>query len=164
MLSTNVNYGFINCSYIRTGQQIGWIRIFIIDLPLFAFSTVAISSFYLSSQRALYSDWKKQIKLLPLLMAIGMSLCINNTRAVIEGWMGVQTPFRTNSQNGITDKETGPPKRLYGKARQVTACVELAMACYFSFAIYSAWHTGLYLGLPFLILFHIGFLHRDALP
>ena len=168
-LTANICYplmltmGLLTVPILEIRQQIGWIRIFIIDLPLFAFSTVAISSFYLSSQQALYSDWKKQIKLLPLLMAIGMSLCINNTRAVIEGWMGVQTPFERTPKYGITDKESGPTKRLYGKARQVTACVELAMASYFSFAIYSAWHTGLYLGLPFLILFHIGFLYTGTL-
>mgnify|MGYP001211017737 FL=1 len=168
-LTANICYplmlamALLSIPILEIRQQIGWVRIFIIDLPLFAFSTVAISSFYLSSQRALYNDWKKQIKLLPLLMAIGMSLCINNTRAVIEGWIGIKTPFERTPKYGVTDKEPGPLKHLYTKTTQVTALLELAMAGYFTVAIYSAWNTSLYLGLPFLILFHIGFLYTGLL-
>jgi len=144
-------------------QQIGWMKLFLIDVPLFAFSTVAISNFYLSSQREIYKDWKKQIKLLPLLMAIGMSLCLNNTRAVFEGWLGIQTPFERTPKYGITDKSVGTLNRFYAKTHQITGYFELAMAGYFIFAIYSAWHTEMYLGLPFLILFQVGFLYTGFL-
>ena len=43
-------------------SQLGWQRLLIVDLPLFSFATLAISGFYLTSQRALYPDWKRQAR------------------------------------------------------------------------------------------------------
>ena len=43
------------------------------------------------------------------------------------------------------------------------AFAELAMAVYFVFVITRAWEIGLYFGLPFLLLFHIGFLYTGLL-
>ena len=37
------------------------------------------------------------------------------------------------------------------------------MAAYFAYALHQAWHTELYLGLPFLLLFHVGFLYTGSL-
>lgn len=146
---------------IRT--HLGWERLLIIDLPLFSFATMAISGFYLASQRALYPDWKRQIKLLPMLMAMGMSLCINNTRAVIEGWIGYETPFLRTPKYGVTNATHAPHKPLYSSRRTVLALGELGMAAYFAYALYQAWHTELYMGLPFLLLFLTGFLYTGLL-
>ena len=146
---------------IRT--HLGWERLLIIDLPLFSFATMAISGFYIASQRALYADWKRQIKLLPMLMAVGMSLCINNTRAVFEGLIGHESPFLRTPKYGVTNAVHGPLKRAYSSRRTILALGELGMASYFAFALYHAWHTGLYMGLPFLLLFHVGFLYTGSL-
>ena len=146
---------------IRT--HLGWERLLIIDLPLFSFATMAISGFYLTSQRVLYPDWKRQIKLLPMLMAVGMSLCINNTRAVLEGIIGHETAFLRTPKYGVTHAVRAPQQRIYSSRRTALALGELAMAAYFAFALYQAWHTGLYMGLPFLLLFHTGFLYTGSL-
>ncbi len=146
---------------IRT--HLGWERLLIIDLPLFSFATMAISGFYIASQRELYPDWKRQIKLLPMLMAVGMSLCINNTRAVLEGLVGHESPFLRTPKYGVTNAVRGPLKRVYSSRRTLLALGELGMASYFAFALYHAWHTGLYMGLPFLLLFHVGFLYTGSL-
>ena len=68
-------------------SQLGWERLLIVDLPLFSFATVAVSGFYMASQKALYPDWKRQIKYLPLLMSIGMGMCINNTCSPWGNWV-----------------------------------------------------------------------------
>ena len=148
--------------YIRT--FLGWERMLIIDLPLFSMATVAISGFYIISQRALYTNWKEKIKYLPILMAIGMGLCINNTRAVIEGWLGHQSPFLRTPKYGVVDQtNTGDlqpkHKQKYRGHRTLLVFGELFMATYFVFIIYQAWRTELYFGIPFLMLFHVGFLY-----
>ncbi len=142
---------------IRT--HLGWERLLIIDLPLFSFATMAISGFYIASQRQLYADWKRQIKLLPMLMAVGMSLCINNSRAVLEGIVGHESSFLRTPKYGAAVHE----QRKYASRRTPLALGELSMAAYFAFALYQAWHTGLYMGLPFLLLFHTGFLYTGTL-
>ena len=144
-------------------SQLGWERLFIIDLPLFCFATMAISGFYITSQRALYPDWKRQIKYLPILMAIGMSLCINNTRAVLEGLVGHESGFLRTPKYGVTGARPQRQPRKYASRWTLLSLGELGMACYFAIALYHAWTTQLYLGLPFLLLFHVGFLYTGLL-
>ena len=138
--------------------QLGWQRLLIIDLPLFSLATLAISGFYLVSQRELYADWRSQIKYLPLLMAMGMGLCINNTRAVIEGLVGHTSPFLRTPKYGVM---AGTNRQTWQYSSRATLLVlgELAMAGYFALLVHQAWSIGLYAGLPFLLLFLAGFLY-----
>src|SRR6185503_7252312 len=75
----------------------GWREVLMIDLPLFFGTTVSFASFYLASEReiALLRDptakprfpWRA-LSRLPLMMSIGIGLCVNQTRAVIEALAG----------------------------------------------------------------------------
>src|SRR3954449_11467209 len=69
----------------------GWREVLMIDLPLFFGTTASVASFYLASQREIAlmrapgerkrSIWSA-VRLLPLVMSIGIGLCVNQTRAV----------------------------------------------------------------------------------
>ncbi|NKB67640.1 MAG: glycosyltransferase [Candidatus Latescibacteria bacterium] len=144
-------------------SNLGWERLLIIDLPLFSLATMAISSYYVASQRALYPDWKKQIKYLPILMAVGMSLCVNNTRAVLEGLLGHKSGFRRTPKYGVVAGGDGTRKWKYSGRRNLLALFELSLATYFAVILYQAWSVGLYLGMPFLLLFHTGFLYSGLM-
>ena len=137
-------------------------RFLIIDLPLFSMATMAVSGFYLASQQALYKDWKTSIKYLPLLMGVGISLCVNNARAVFEGLIGYQTGFHRTPKYGATG-ETRALGAKYAGAKTIIAAIELMMAVYFVFVIAKAWSIGMYAGIPFLMLFHAGFLYTGVL-
>ncbi len=147
--------------WVRTGM--GWERFLIVDVPLFSFATMAISSFYITSQRALYPDWKTQIKYLPMLMAVGMGLCVNNTRAVLEGLVGHQSSFLRTPKYGDMPRQDSLKQHKYAGKKHVLALFELGMAVYFAFVLYYAWTSGMYLGLPFLLLFYFGFLYSGAM-
>ncbi len=155
--------GLLTLPVLSIRSQLGWERLFIIDLPLFSLATMAISGFYIASQRALYPDWKRQIKYLPMLMAVGMSLCINNTRAVIEGLIGHQSSFLRTPKYGVTSGQAQHKPRKYSSRWTLLSLGEMGMAFYFAVALYYAWMTGLYMGLPFLLLFHAGFLYTGLL-
>ena len=153
--------------HIRT--QLGWERLLIVDLPLFSLATMALSGFYITSQRALYPNWKSQIKYLPMLMALGMGMCINNARAVLEALAGHQSGFRRTPKYGLTAGAGSQFQRLSqlrqhyaGNASFLTA-LELLMAGYFLLALHQAWSTELYLALPFLLLFHVGFAYSGTM-
>ena len=142
--------------------QLGWERVLLIDLPLFSMATMAVSSFYVVSQRALYPDWRRQIKYLPALMAIGISLCVSNARGVFEGWIGHQSGFSRTPKYGTTEKG-GRVGRKYAGSKTVIAAAEIGMAFYFALVLQQAWAIGLYFGIPFLLLFHTGFLYTGLM-
>ena len=168
-LTANVSYilmllmALLTLPVLSIRAHLGWKGLLIVDLPLFSFATMAISGFYIASQRALYDDWKAQIKYLPLLMALGMSLCINNTRAVVEGWIGHQSDFLRTPKYGVVTQGDGLRRRKYASQKHLLAFIELFMAAYFAVALYKAWTINLYFGLPFLMLFHTGFLYTGVM-
>ena len=125
-------------------------------------ATMAISSFYIISQRALYPDWRRQIKYLPALMAIGISLCVSNARGVFEGLVGHQSGFRRTPKYGATKKGVRFGAKYAGE-KTVVAAAEIAMACYFAMVLHQAWSIELYFGIPFLLLFHTGFLYTGLM-
>jgi cellulose synthase/poly-beta-1,6-N-acetylglucosamine synthase-like glycosyltransferase len=168
-LTANISYilmllmALLTLPVLSIRAHLGWKGLLIVDLPLFSFATMAISGFYMASQRALYADWKTQIKYLPLLMALGMSLCVNNTRAVIEGWIGHQSSFLRTPKYGVGTPGDGLRSRKYASQKHLLALFELFMAAYFAVVLYKAWSIGLYFGLPFLLLFHTGFLYTGIM-
>src|SRR5262245_32912604 len=144
----------------------GWREVLIIDLPLFFGTTLSVASFYLASQReiALLRDptarprfqWRV-LGRLPLVMSIGIGLCVNQTRAVLEALGGRETEFVRTPKHGIGVSGGNWWSKKYRAAKSVTPFIELGLAAYFVVAIAVAFDHGHYLSLPFLGLFLCGF-------
>ena len=107
-LSANFNYLLMSilsilmfpAMYVR--YSMGWTEMLLIDVPLFAAATLSFCNFYMVSQRELYPDWKTRLKYLPFLMSIGIGLCVNNTRAVLEAVFARQSgEFARTPKYGI---------------------------------------------------------------
>ena len=64
-----------------------------LDIPLFCAATLSMVNFYTVSQRALRSDWITQLCYIPAVMAVGIGLSVNNTRAVLGARSDRQTTF-----------------------------------------------------------------------
>jgi cellulose synthase/poly-beta-1,6-N-acetylglucosamine synthase-like glycosyltransferase len=88
----------------------GWREVLMIDFPLFFGTTLSIASFYLASQReiALLRDpnaparfqWRVLARL-PLVLSVGIGLCVNQTRAVLEALAGKETEFVRTPKHGV---------------------------------------------------------------
>ena len=144
-------------------------EVLIIDLPLFFGTTLSIASFYLASEREVArmsgdksrSTWHTLAQL-PLVLSLGIGLCVNQTRAVLEAVFGRETEFVRTPKHGICGRlETWSGKR-YRAAKSLTPFLELIMACYFVVAVDIAFINGHYLSLPFLLLFLFGFAYVGA--
>src|SRR5512145_3439331 len=98
-LSANFNYLLMSllsvlmfpAMWVR--YNMGWTEMLLIDVPLFFAATLSVGNFYVVSQRELYADWRQRLKYLPFLMSIGIGLCVNNTRAVLEAMFRKETEF-----------------------------------------------------------------------
>jgi len=144
----------------------GWREVLMIDLPLFFGTTLSVASFYLASQReiALLRNpeatprfaWAA-LKRLPLVMSIGIGLCVNQTRAVLEALMGRETEFVRTPKHGIRGKLESWSSNKYRAAKSVTPYIELTMAAYFVIAIGVAIDHRHFISIPFLCLFLCGF-------
>src|SRR4029078_7081829 len=79
----------------------GWTEMLLIDVPLFLAATASVFNFYLISQREAYPDWKSRVKYLPMGLAVGIGLAVNNSKAVIEAMLGRESEFARTPKYGI---------------------------------------------------------------
>ena len=142
----------------------GLYEVLMIDLPLFFGTTLSIASFYIMSEReiALLRGGPARIawsalKRLPLVMSLGIGLCVNQTRAVIEALMGRETEFVRTPKHGIRGKLESWSSKKYRAAKSITPFIEVGLAAYFAEAMIIAFQHGHYLSMPFLALFLCGF-------
>src|SRR4051812_20478925 len=168
-LSANFNYLLMSvlsvlmfpAMWVR--YNMGWTEMLLIDVPLFAAATLSVCNFYIVSQRELYPDWRSRLKYLPFLMSIGIGLCVNNARAVLEALVGKQSEFARTPKYGIEREGDEWVGKKYHQSVGVQPFIELALGLYFTGTVFYALINQIYGTLPFLMLFQIGFLYTGLL-
>lgn len=164
-LTANFNYPLMTvlsllmfpAMYVRYTS--GWSEMLLIDVPFFVAATASVGYFYTVSQREVYADWRSRVKYLPLLMAIGIGLSINNTRAVLEALLNRESPFARTPKYGVERSGDDWMSKKYRQLVFLQPLVELAVGLYFTGAVLYALANGIYASLPFLVLFQVGYLY-----
>jgi cellulose synthase/poly-beta-1,6-N-acetylglucosamine synthase-like glycosyltransferase len=168
-LSANFNYLLMSLLSILmfpamwVRYNMGWTEMLLIDVPLFFAATASVANFYIVSQRELYTDWKQRLKYLPFLMSIGIGLCVNNTRAVLEAVFGKQSEFARTPKYGIERDSDEWAGKKYHQSVGIQPIIELVLGLYFTGTVFYALINGIYGTLPFLMLFQVGFLYTGLL-
>ena len=168
-LTANFNYPLMSVLSILMfpsmviRYNMGWYEMLLIDVPLFCAATLSVSNFYIVCQRELHKDWISRLKYLPFLMSIGIGLCVNNTRAVIEALMGKPTEFTRTPKYCIERANDEWVGKKYHQTVAIQPIVEIALGFYFTATVFYALASGIYGTLPFLILFQVGFLYTGFL-
>jgi cellulose synthase/poly-beta-1,6-N-acetylglucosamine synthase-like glycosyltransferase len=140
-------------------ETMGATSILLVDLPLFCAATLSMVNFYTVSQRTLRTDWISQLRYMPALMAVGIGLSVNNTRAVIGARSGRETPFKRTAKYGVVGRGDDWLSKRYRQSAIGQPMIELGLGLYFTVAIVYAASSGLLASLPFLMLFQAGFLY-----
>ena len=119
--------------------------------------------FYLTTDSALYHGVWGAVRGLPLMMALGIGLSLNNARAVAEGLFGGESEFVRTPKHGVVRSEETWVKKKYKAGRNVYALIEFGFGLYFVATIALAVWIGAWMSIPFLILFMVGFLYVGGL-
>jgi cellulose synthase/poly-beta-1,6-N-acetylglucosamine synthase-like glycosyltransferase len=143
--------------------NMGWYEMMLIDVPLFFAATFSVCNFYMVCQRELHDDWRARIRYLPFLMSIGIGLCINNTRAVVEALFNAQSEFTRTPKYRIEGAADEWISKKYHQSVAVQPLIELALGLYFTATVFYALANQIYGTVPFLVLFQVGFLYTGLL-
>jgi hypothetical protein len=134
-----------------------------IDLPLWLLSTASVSTFYLVAQKELYPDWRRRLKYLPFLMALGIGLSIVNSKAVLEALLGIKSSFKRTPKYSIVNKTDGWYSKDYLRKTGALPVLELLLGLYFVLvATYAFWNEN-YPSIAFLMLFVVGFMYMGLM-
>ncbi len=143
--------------------DMGLREMLLLDAPLFLLATASVTSFYVVSQRELYPDWRHRLRVLPMLMALGIGMCLSNAWAVVEGLIGKETSFVRTPKYRIESSADGWKQKKYRGRGSYLPWIEAAAGLYFTTAAaYAASHQ-IVGSIPFLVLFQVGFLYTGAL-
>ena len=98
------------------------------------------------------------------MMSLGIGLCINQTRAVLEALLGSTSgEFVRTPKHGIQRRFEGWTAKKYRSSKTLTPYVEVIFAAYFALATVMAVLGGHYVSIPFLALFFLGFAYVGVL-
>jgi cellulose synthase/poly-beta-1,6-N-acetylglucosamine synthase-like glycosyltransferase len=140
----------------------GWYEVLMLDLPFFWTATMSVVMFYIASQREIGMPWWQRIKYLPFIMALGIGMCVNQSKAVIEAMVGYETGFTRTPKLGLLGPRRFDKswlKMRYRTLRTAQPLLELALGAYLTSAIWFALDKGVWFSLPFLLLFQWGFFY-----
>jgi cellulose synthase/poly-beta-1,6-N-acetylglucosamine synthase-like glycosyltransferase len=141
----------------------GWYEVLMLDLPFFWAATMSVVGFYIASQREIGMPGWQRVKYLPFIMALGIGLCVNQARAVLEALVGYETGFARTPKLGVTGSaskaDTSWKEMRYRAMTSLQPLLELTLGAYLTSAVYFALDKGVWFSLPFLLLFQWGFFY-----
>ncbi len=164
-LTSNFAYLLLACLCVLLhpslgGPQSGWLRTFLLDVPIFLTASVSVAVFYICAQRELHPHtWMKEILYLPALLALGVGLSINNARAVLEAVFNHESEFKRTPKYGIEHKAQPWRSCRYMPLKSLLPIIEIGFAAYFTYFVYYACVHRQFFNLPFLLMFQLGFLY-----
>ena len=123
-------------------------------------TTVSLGIFYAICQRDLHADWKTRLRNLPLLMSVGIGICLSNAKAVLQGLSPRQYQFLRTPKYSVVKKDKSWKKKVYRTKNPWAAFVEIGFAVYFLIAVIAAYGVvkQCLLSLPvFIAMFGFGF-------
>ncbi|MDP2052316.1 MAG: glycosyl transferase family 2, partial [Acidobacteriota bacterium] len=111
----------------------------------------------------LYPDWISRLKYLPVVMAVGIGLAVNNTKAVLEALFRKESEFARTPKYGVERVGDEWQAKKYHQTMLVQPLIELTLGLYFTGTVFYALANGIYGTVPFLMLFQVGFLYTGML-
>lgn len=145
-------------------STIGWENVILFNLIAITAGTLSVFNFYLTAVRNVFgSGWIAYAKYIPLSIALGSGLAINNTKAVIEALFKRDTDFNRTPKFAVTKKSDSYFEKNYKTTRDFTSFIELFFGVTLMIQTLYAVKTGFYGWIPFLLIIQLGFFYTSLL-
>jgi cellulose synthase/poly-beta-1,6-N-acetylglucosamine synthase-like glycosyltransferase len=152
---------YLQCLPIESGTV--W-RV-MVDMSIFTLATMSATVFYCASQQVLAGNWRLSLKYMPMMMALGVGLCVSNTKAILEALLGRKSGFVRTPKYGREIDKGGAEyldQLLENKKRRRNwlVWVELAMGFYMVLCLlFCVFDVRSAVTAPFLVIFAFGFFY-----
>jgi len=134
-------------------------RSYFVFMSIFSVGALPYFLLYFFAQKDSYPDWKSRLGAIPLVISAVMALCVNNSIAVIEGFLGKASEFVRTPKYNITARDMADHKRGYRAKLKPSTFVELGLGIYLTATVVYALVTMQFAILPFIVLYAFGFLY-----
>jgi hypothetical protein len=130
-----------------------------VDLGAFFLTALSVALFYGVADRESFPSRGFRVRWtdLPALMAFGVGMCVNNSRAVLEALFNVRTDFLRTAKYNIRERGESWLNKRYRTMSGSLGALEIAGAAYFVVALVWSWTAGYLWSVPFIGLFLFGY-------
>jgi cellulose synthase/poly-beta-1,6-N-acetylglucosamine synthase-like glycosyltransferase len=130
------------------------------EIPVLVLSTASVCAFYLIAQRRVGRRRPTQIL---FLMAVGVGVALSNAAALVEALFGRRSPFQRTPKFGVVHRGDGWRQSSYRVPVGWVGIAEIGCALYFALALAYAIAHGIWMAIPFLLLFLSGYAYVGVL-
>jgi len=141
----------------------GWFTSPGVEIPLFLLATASVVVFYATAIAGTGRSWVRQARYFPALMSVAIGLSVINTKAILEGLFGKNTPFHRTPKFAILGRHGSASDKAYRGLPSATTLIELALAAYFAGVELWVLRNDLAWATPFVLLFGFGYLYVGVL-
>ena len=146
-------------------QSIAWHKLVLFNLFAISAGTLSFAFFYAYTVKEKHgNNWLSYLKYVPVAISVGAGLAINNSKAVLEAFLGKKSEFRRTPKFAVTSKsDNWRTRKSYVSSNEITALIEIALGMLFLLQTLYAIYKGYYGWIPFLLLIQFGFLYTGFL-
>ena len=136
--------------------EVPW-KLVLVYISVFFAATFSVLIYYAVTIKDSLGRLWPEITLLPMLMAMGIGLSLNNGRAALEALFGHKTDFIRTPKFLLEGRKGTWKRKLYRPGRSYQGIVELLIASYFTYGWFYFITQNIYYSGPFFMLFMVGF-------
>ncbi len=145
-------------------RSIGWEKVVFLNLFAISAGTLSIVRFYVITIKEVHGEnWVSYLKYIPLSIALGTGIAVNNSKAVIEALFGKSSEFRRTPKFAVTSRKDNWRTRAYTSSKELTTLIELILGLFFLFQTVYAVLMGYMAWIPFLMIIQLGFIYTSVL-
>ena len=158
---------FLAVAFCRPARLVEWRGfdyLLRVDVPVLLLATVSTCTFYVVAQREAGVPRRERLALLPVLVATGVGMALNNARAVVEGLFGGSGSFVRTPKYAVVEGDRGwRQKRRYHHSAAVWTALEVLCAVWFAVCVARAVERADWLATAFYALLTWGFAYVATL-
>ncbi len=145
-------------------EEIWYNKLFIASVTAVAIGTFAIIRFYVLAVNEVYGKeaWGFY-KHIPLALAVGAGIAVNNAKAVLEAVVGQKSGFARTPKYAVVTRKDSWMSSSYVSSKGMTTFFEIILALFFTFQVVYVTYAGFFIWLPFLLLMQFGFTYTAFL-
>jgi cellulose synthase/poly-beta-1,6-N-acetylglucosamine synthase-like glycosyltransferase len=145
-------------------QSVAWHKLVLFNLFAISAGTLSFAFFYALTVKEVHGkNWLEYLKYVPVAISIGAGMAINNSKAVLEAFLGKKSEFRRTPKFAVTSKSDNWRSGNYVSSKEITALIEITLGVLFLIQTLYAVFMGYYGWIPFLLLIQFGFLYTGFL-
>ena len=145
-------------------QSVAWHKLVLFNLFAISAGTLSFAFFYALTVKETHGkNWLSYLKYVPVAISVGAGIAINNSKAVLEAFLGKKSEFRRTPKFAVTSRADSWQSRNYVSSKEITSLIEITLGLLFLIQTLYAVYMGYYGWIPFLLLIQFGFLYTGFL-